>query len=75
MLPAAVFWNGKPQRKSPLYSLPFGYDTLALTLFMALVLGTDYHNFAVSLYYFALIAHGFYRRSYFHFFISLIVLV
>lgn len=34
---------------------------------MALVLGTDYHNFSVSLDYFALIAHGFNRWSDFHF--------
>ena len=33
---------------------------------MALVFGTDYHNFAVSFNYLALVAHGFYGRSYFH---------
>ena len=33
---------------------------------MALVLGADDHNFAVSLDYLALIAHRLYRRSYFH---------
>ncbi len=32
----------------------------ALTLFMTLVLGTDYHNFAVPFDYLALVAHGFY---------------
>ena len=39
---------------------------LALTLFMALVLRTNYHNFAVSFNYLALVAHRFYGRSYFH---------
>ena len=47
----------------------------ALSLFVALALGANHHHSAVSLDHFALIAHRFYRRSYFHFFISLIVLV
>ena len=40
---------------------------LALSLLMALVFGTNYHHFAVSLDDLALIAHGFYGRTYFHF--------
>ena len=36
---------------------------------MALVLGADYHDFAVPSDNFALVAHRFYRRSYFHFLI------
>ncbi len=39
---------------------------LALSLLMALVFGTNYHNFSVSLNDFALIAHRLYRRSDFH---------
>ena len=39
---------------------------LALSLLMALVLGTDDHHFAVSLDDLALIAHRFYGRSDFH---------
>ena len=39
---------------------------LALSLFMALALGANYHNSTVSFDNFALIAHRFYRRSYFH---------
>ena len=39
---------------------------LTLTLFVALVFGTDNHNFAVSFNNFALVAHRFYRGSYFH---------
>ena len=38
----------------------------ALSLFVALVLGTDYHDPAVSLDDFAFIAHRLYRRSNFH---------
>lgn len=39
----------------------------ALSLFVALALGADHHHSAVSLDNFALIAHRFYGRSYFHF--------
>lgn len=39
---------------------------LALSLFMTLVFGTNYHNFAVSFDHLALIAHGFDGRSDFH---------
>lgn len=39
----------------------------ALSLLMTLVFGTNYHYFSVSLDYLALIAHGFYGRSDFHF--------
>ena len=46
---------------------------LALSLLMAPVLGTDDHNFAVSLNNFALIAHRLYRRSDFHNFLSFLV--
>ena len=34
--------------------------SLTLSLLVALVLGTDNHNFAVSFYYLALVAHGLY---------------
>ena len=40
---------------------------LALSLLMALVLGTDNHNLAVSFNYLAFVAHRLYRRSDFHF--------
>ena len=39
---------------------------LTLSLLMALVFRTDHHDFAVSLDHFALVAHGFDGRSYFH---------
>lgn len=42
------------------------FQGLALSLLMALVLGTDNHNLAVSLDYLAFIAHRLYRRSNFH---------
>ena len=42
---------------------------------MALVLGTDDHNLAVSLYYLAFIAHRLYRRSNFHFLYLRIILI
>ena len=42
------------------------FAQLALSLLMALVLGTDDHNLAVSLDNLAFIAHRFNRRSYFH---------
>ena len=41
--------------------------SLTLSLLVALVLGTDNHNFAVSFNYFALVAHRLYGRSNFHF--------
>lgn len=40
--------------------------SLTLSLLVALVLGTDNHNFAVSFNYLAFVAHGLYGRSYFH---------
>ena len=46
---------------------------LALSLLMALALGADDHNSAVSLDYFALVAHRFYRRSDFHCIFSLLI--
>ena len=46
---------------------------LALSLLMALALGADYHNSAVSLDNFALVAHRFYRRSDFHCIFSLLI--
>ncbi len=49
------------------------YGFLALSLFMALTLGADYHNSAVSFDYFALVAHRFYRRSDFHCIFSLLI--
>jgi hypothetical protein len=39
---------------------------LTLTLFVARVLAANDHDLAVTAYDFALVAHGFYRRSYFH---------
>ena len=48
---------------------------LALSLLMAFVLGTDNHNLAVSLNYLAFIAHRLYRRSNFHFSISVLFFV
>ena len=67
---ACKFLSGEARVKSEPYAkllragtcIPF----LALTLFMALVLGADDHNFAVSLDYLALIAHRLYWRSNFH---------
>lgn len=47
-------------------SFPRNNAGLALSLFMALVLGTDNHNLAVSFNYLAFIAHRLYRRSDFH---------
>jgi hypothetical protein len=44
---------------------------LTLTLLVALVLAANDHNPTVSLNDTALVTHFFYRRSYFHFFISL----
>ena len=38
----------------------------ALSLLMALIFGTNYHYFPVSLDNLALVAHGFYGRSDFH---------
>lgn len=49
------------------------YKFLALSLFVALTLGADNHNSAVSLDNFALIAHRFYRRSNFHCIFSLLI--
>ena len=51
----------------------FLYYFLALSLFVALALGADNHNSAVSLDNFALIAHRFYRRSNFHCNFSLLI--
>ena len=48
---------------------------LALSLLMALALGANHHYSAVSLDHFALIAHRFYGRSYFHFIFSLMLLL
>lgn len=39
-------------------------------MLVALVLGTDNHYLAVSFNYLALVAHRFYRRSYFHIYFS-----
>lgn len=39
---------------------------LALTLLVARILTANYHNLAVTADYLAFVAHGFYRRSYFH---------
>lgn len=47
----------------------------ALSLFVALALGANHHHSAVSLDHFALIAHRFYGRSYFHFIFSLMLLL
>jgi len=46
---------------------------LALSLFVALALGANYHYSTVSFDYFALIAHRLYRRSYFHYTFSLLI--
>ena len=45
---------------------------LALSLLMALTFWANYHNSAISFDNFALIAHRFYRRSYFHCYFLLI---
>ena len=60
---SSIFW----------WNFPFFIGFLALSLFMALALGTNYHYSAVSFDYFALIAHRFYRRSNFHFLFSLLI--
>lgn len=70
---ACKFLSGEARVKSEPYAkllragtcIPF----LALTLFMALVLGADDHDLAVSLNDFALVAHRLDRRSDFHFMI------
>ena len=60
--PAKIGMERAPSRTSL-------FSHSALSLLVALVLGTDDHDFAVSLDDFALVAHRFDRRSYFHFFI------
>ena len=44
-----------------------------MSLFVALALRANHHNSTVSLNHFALIAHGFYRRSNFHTIFSLLI--
>ena len=55
--------------------IPYGKKSvkqfLALSLLMALVFGTNYHNFSVSFNDFAFVAHRLYGRSDFHFFFLL----
>ena len=68
-LPFFGYYAGKTKI---FFVLPHTESGLALSLFVALALGADHHNSAVSLDNFALFAHRFYGRSDFHSFFLLV---